>query len=213
MKIITITGPTCSGKSTVEATLARMGAGRLKSLTTRPIRTGEVAGKDYDFITTDEFAELKSSGNLVESVFFNGNFYAVSAREMIDKLETHKNVAVVVEPDGAAQVARWGRENNIEVRSVWVNCSPHVRASRWMARFMGDLASNDAPRTTMTTYAGRLGAMMSDEQAWIEAARSGNTHQLSGKNPIPPAPYSLIVDSGLYSPEEMAATILEELTQ
>ena len=43
--------------------------------TTRPPRDGEVAGVDYDFVTVDEYLELEKSGRLLESGYYEGNYY------------------------------------------------------------------------------------------------------------------------------------------
>lgn len=43
--------------------------------TTRPARAGEVNGVDYHFLTKQEFAGLEREGKLLESGFFEGNFY------------------------------------------------------------------------------------------------------------------------------------------
>ncbi|XP_022651874.1 membrane-associated guanylate kinase, WW and PDZ domain-containing protein 3-like isoform X5 [Varroa destructor] len=43
--------------------------------TTRTPRVGEVNGVDYHFLTREEFASLEREGKLLESGFFEGNFY------------------------------------------------------------------------------------------------------------------------------------------
>lgn len=45
------------------------------SYTTRPIREGEVNGKDYVFITKEEFQEKLKTGFFIEHTLFKGNFY------------------------------------------------------------------------------------------------------------------------------------------
>ena len=47
----------------------------LYSGTTRTPREGEVAGVDYEFLTVDEYLELERSGRLLESGYYEGNYY------------------------------------------------------------------------------------------------------------------------------------------
>lgn len=67
MKII-LCGPTLSGKDTLKNKLTKKYAIRgAVSDTTRPMRPGEVNGKDYNFIDTPRFLDLEASDNYVET--------------------------------------------------------------------------------------------------------------------------------------------------
>jgi len=66
---IALAGPSGVGKSTViKKLMARHPNvfGFSLSVTTRPPRAGEVDGKDYHFVTREEFEELQSRGQFVE---------------------------------------------------------------------------------------------------------------------------------------------------
>ena len=43
--------------------------------TTRKPREGEVPGVDYEFLTVNEYLELEKSGKLLESGFYESNYY------------------------------------------------------------------------------------------------------------------------------------------
>ena len=43
--------------------------------TTRSPRDGEVPGVDYEFLSVNEYLELERSGRLLESGFYEGNYY------------------------------------------------------------------------------------------------------------------------------------------
>ena len=43
--------------------------------TTRKPRPGEVPGVDYEFLTVNEYLELEKSGKLLESGFYESNYY------------------------------------------------------------------------------------------------------------------------------------------
>jgi guanylate kinase len=98
-KIITITGPTGSGKSTLEQMLHETYPNCYKkvvSCTTRQPREGEVHGKDYYFMSKKEF----DATPMIERVSFGGNHYGAPVFE----LDTPKDIVIVVETGGAVQI-------------------------------------------------------------------------------------------------------------
>jgi guanylate kinase len=46
--------------------------------TTRAPRPGETTGKEYHFVTVEEFKRLRDEGAFIEHAEFSGNFYATS---------------------------------------------------------------------------------------------------------------------------------------
>jgi guanylate kinase len=128
--IVTITGISCSGKSTLGYNLSKnFGWTALRSTTTRSPRAGEVNGVHYDFVSAEDFQKL----NLLESVEFAGNFYGLSAKQLEDP---NSNVFLaVVEPCGASQVYKFCHDNNYIPVQVFLNCPPDVLASRWLSKF------------------------------------------------------------------------------
>ena len=79
--VFVITAPSGTGKTTL---LQKLLAGdpRLKfsiSYTTRPPRPGEVPGRDYFFVTPEEFRLLREAGALAEWVEQFGYGYGTSA--------------------------------------------------------------------------------------------------------------------------------------
>lgn len=60
---IIITGPTCSGKTTLANKLASIGCNKIVPYTTRPIREGEQDGVDYHYISADEFLRMAVVGD------------------------------------------------------------------------------------------------------------------------------------------------------
>jgi len=51
------------------------------SCTTRPPRVGEQNGKDYFFLTEDQFLGLINTGDMIEYQQFNGWFYGLTREE------------------------------------------------------------------------------------------------------------------------------------
>lgn len=101
--IITITGPSCSGKTTLVRALMRKHPdlfAEIVSHTTRKPRDGEVEGVDYFYVTEDEFETVP----MVESIEFNGIRYGGSVAEFDRCFAEGKVPLIVVEPTGAAQI-------------------------------------------------------------------------------------------------------------
>jgi guanylate kinase len=174
MAVITLTGPSCAGKSTIEAELRSLGCGRVISHTTRPMRAGEVNGEHYHFVTPLVFERMLNNGDFIEVVEFGGNGYAVAAPSMIAATKGAKHTVVVVEPNGALQIHRFCRQQGLKSFAVWVDCSVEEQARRWVSRLAADLMSG---KGTVGVNAGRLAMMMTEEQGWRAAqARTNGLH-------------------------------------
>ena len=68
-KIILFMGPSSSGKDTIKRRLIKENKFALKEMimsTTRPMRTGEVEGREYYFKTVEEMLELEKEGKIIE---------------------------------------------------------------------------------------------------------------------------------------------------
>lgn len=68
-KIICLMGKSSTGKDTIFRELMRnreLNLKRIVSYTTRPVRAGEVQGKQYFFVEEEEFQRLKEAGRVVE---------------------------------------------------------------------------------------------------------------------------------------------------
>lgn len=103
--LIVITGPGSVGKDAVAAKLLKRHRNFLKVITTtsRTPRLWEKKDRDYRFISTREFEDLINSGNLLEYVFFSGNYYGTTkkaldpfleSRDMVWKVETTRGAQI-----------------------------------------------------------------------------------------------------------------------
>lgn len=105
-KIIIISGPSGSGKGTVISALPD-NYKKAISFTTRAIRPDiETDGIDYFFITPDEFDQLRSSGNILECNYFDGNYYGTSRSQIIDILQKGLNAVLDVDVHGAMNIKK-----------------------------------------------------------------------------------------------------------
>jgi guanylate kinase len=161
--IITITGPSLSGKSHLESMLLEGGvAAKATSITTRQPRAGEVDGQDYYFLKMDAFLKMADDKEMVEYVFFDKNFYGVSKNEVEKKFESGLPVAIVVEPNGAIQIKDFCEEQGWQCLQVFVANPEEVIRARFDERFKNDSLAD--PKV----YANRWEAMKTVEKQWRE---------------------------------------------
>ena len=70
-KIVILVGQSGSGKSAIYKQLVKRGYKGLITNTTRPMREGETNGKDYNFLSKDQFDNLIAEGQMVEYRRYN----------------------------------------------------------------------------------------------------------------------------------------------
>ena len=72
--MIVLAGPSASGKTEVAKYLAsHFNLTKIITTTTRPMRKGEVDGRDYFFVTIEKFNEMVENDEFVEYTVYNGN--------------------------------------------------------------------------------------------------------------------------------------------
>jgi guanylate kinase len=159
--IVTVTGPSLSGKSYLEKVLVQSGVGdKVVSTTTRNMRTGEVDGVDYFFCSKEQFLEKDAECQLVERVEFDQNFYGITKEEVERKFKKSGVVVVVVEPQGAAQVKEFADKNGWNCLRVFVSNPYEVIKARFDERFKLD------KNASREVYAQRWQSMQTVEKEW-----------------------------------------------
>jgi guanylate kinase len=74
------------------------------SMTTRDPREGEIHGKDYYFVTREEFESMRDAGKLLEYAEYVGNYYGTPAEPIQKALDEGTDILLDIEPQGALQV-------------------------------------------------------------------------------------------------------------
>lgn len=74
--------------------------------TTRRPRDGEVHGKDYFFLTTDEFARMIEENELLEYAMVYNDYKGVPKRQIREALNSGRDVIMRVDPQGAATIRK-----------------------------------------------------------------------------------------------------------
>lgn len=103
--LLLVSGPSGSGKTTLCRRLAdEQEAHYSTSCTTRAPRPGEVHGRDYFFLTQEEFAAKVSRGEFLEYATVHQNSYGTLVSEVLHYIEQGIDVVMDIDVQGAAQV-------------------------------------------------------------------------------------------------------------
>ena len=103
MSVLVVTGPSGVGKGTLIRKLLERCSdyGLSVSATTRPPRPGEVDGRDYHFLSQQEFERRLAAGDFLEHALYAGNHYG-TLKEEVDRAPG--NLVLEIEVEGARQV-------------------------------------------------------------------------------------------------------------
>lgn len=134
-KIVTLSGKAGAGKDRMMQEVLKVlreespefTINEIVSCTTRPMREGEVDGKNYYFLTHEEFAERLADGTMVEATIFNDWCYGSCLEHMN---EDGINIGVY-NPEGVAILQSIP---DIMVYSIFVDAPDKVRLLRQLNR-------------------------------------------------------------------------------
>ena len=105
-KVFVITGPSGVGKGTlISELLAAVPELELSvSATTRGPRSGEVDGRDYHFLSPQDFDRRVAAGEFLEHATYSGHRYGTLRSEVERRLAEGKSVVLEIEVQGARQI-------------------------------------------------------------------------------------------------------------
>jgi len=106
-RLIIISGPSGSGKSTICRRLLE--DDRFKwsiSATTRKPRPGEVDGREYHFLTRQEFEEGIRRGDFIEYAEVSGNLYGTPKEKLLQELDKGNVLIAEVDVQGGMNLMR-----------------------------------------------------------------------------------------------------------
>ncbi|ADU97365.1 guanylate kinase [Thermovibrio ammonificans] len=106
--LIVVSAPSGTGKTT----LCHMLLKEIPTLefsvsyTTRPPREGEVDGRDYHFVTKEQFERMIEEGDFLEWANVYGNLYGTSKSQVLKALEEGRDILLDIDTQGALQVKK-----------------------------------------------------------------------------------------------------------
>ena len=104
--LIVVSGPSGAGKGTICTEFMKTHADCALSVsaTTRAPREGEKHGVNYYFLSHDEFRKRIDEDGFLEHAVFCENYYGTPKAEVMNMIESGKNVILEIEVQGALQV-------------------------------------------------------------------------------------------------------------
>lgn len=103
-----VAAPSGAGKTSLVNALVERQKNVVLSVshTTRAARAGEENGKDYFFVSQDDFAAMRDAGEFLESATVFDNSYGTSSEAVLMQLEEGKDVILEIDWQGAEQVRK-----------------------------------------------------------------------------------------------------------
>ena len=116
-KFIIISSPSGGGKGTLIKEVRGMmpELGYSVSYTTRAQRFGKENGREYFFVSREEFDRLIEDGEFLEYAEVHGNLYGTSLRESERIFQTGKDLIVEVDVQGAVQIMERLTDDNVSI--------------------------------------------------------------------------------------------------
>lgn len=106
-KLFVISAPSGCGKGTILGEAFKSGNVFYSvSCTTRQPRPGEVNGREYNFITNEEFEKMISEDSFLEYAGYADHYYGTPKAPVLEKLEKGIDVILEIETKGAFQVKK-----------------------------------------------------------------------------------------------------------
>lgn len=101
-----VSSPSGAGKSTISRKLLESDSGLEMSVsaTTRPIRRGEIDGRDYHFVDTPQFKDMVANGEFLEWAHVFGHRYGTPHGAVEKALSEGRDVLFDIDWQGAQQL-------------------------------------------------------------------------------------------------------------
>lgn len=106
--LVVVSGPSGVGKDTLLQRLKDLGCEFwfVVTMTSRAQRPGEVDGKDYFFVSREEFDGLIAADELLEHSLVYGEYKGIPKAQVREALGTGKNVVMRIDVQGAEKIKR-----------------------------------------------------------------------------------------------------------
>ena len=104
--LIVVSGPSGAGKGTIIGKLLECydNLWLSISMTSRDVRSNDVPGETYFFVSREEFEKRIEAGEFLEYAIYNGNYYGTPRDKINEQLSLGKDVILEIEIQGALKV-------------------------------------------------------------------------------------------------------------
>ncbi len=115
--MLVLSSPSGAGKTTLSRKLLESDADLSLSIsaTTRPMRPGEVDGRDYRFVTAERFQDMVREGAFLEHARVFGHHYGTPRAEVVEALEQGRDVLFDIDWQGTQQVSEKAPQDLVRI--------------------------------------------------------------------------------------------------
>ena len=121
--MLVLSSPSGTGKTTIARALleADPAVEMSVSVTSRAPRNGEVDGKDYTFVTADEFAAMRERDEFLEWALVFDNFYGTPQKPVEEALSSGRDVLFDIDWQGASKLRdREEKQNRADLVTIFL---------------------------------------------------------------------------------------------
>lgn len=145
----------------------------LVSTTTRPMRDGEVDGRDYYFISDEESRAIEAADGFAELMTFRGYRYGVTKQEFQKKL-AQGLAFLIVEPKGIEHYVQPALDAGAMWLRFFISVPLELRIERFQKRYFADLENATSAEQAIVVaknYFNRSISLMGEENTWQDLVR------------------------------------------
>lgn len=115
--LFVISAPSGTGKTTLlRQVMARLpGLNFSVSHTTRRPRPGEVDGRDYCFVSRNQFEKMIADNQFLEWARVHDNYYGTSVQAVTDRLQAGEDILLDIDVQGAAIIRSAGVPPSVQI--------------------------------------------------------------------------------------------------
>ncbi|WP_456399891.1 guanylate kinase [Persephonella sp.] len=116
--VYVLSSPAGGGKTTISNLILKEipNIKRIVTCTTRKPREGEVNGRDYIFLSLDEFKEKIKNNEFLEYAVVHGNYYGTPKDQVLNYINEGLDVLLVIDVQGMRQI----KKNMNEIISIFL---------------------------------------------------------------------------------------------
>ncbi len=111
--LVVLSGPSGTGKSTIVRELLKRDRRFCVSIsaTTRPRRRGEKEGKDYYFLSTEQFRNKSNRGEFIETARVFDHWYGTPKKRVLALVRQNRLVLFDIDVQGGMSIKKWRKDS------------------------------------------------------------------------------------------------------
>jgi guanylate kinase len=172
-KLVLIGGLSGSGKTTLMRAAAANVPGLeiLQTTTTRPMRDGEVQGREYAFVSADEYETLRAASSAWDHLEYHGYKYGADATVIRGKLGRGVNIICTITPN-PDEIKLLEKAYDVHAITIWLDVPKAVAHGRISAdKHRAARQETDASKVHFDHLFRPVGVLAQDEAAFTTFVR------------------------------------------